>query len=125
MKQYYGELYLERPGQGQEEHIGLFESWLIQKPTAQEPNRSNRWVSEWLDPNADIRDGSVLADVAHALETFYMQNGDVDPAFLDMELPRDQGTSLIFPALGPEGTEMVYIQTIWIDPGVSTTPSMR
>lgn len=127
MKQYYAELYLARPGQEKEEHIGYIESWLIQKPTAQEPNRGNRWVSEWLGPDANIRDGTENDNFAHALEAFYTPQGDVNGSvlLLELELPRDQGTSPLEPDLGPQGTEMVYMPMIWIDPGVSTTPSTR
>lgn len=125
MEQYYGELYIGLPGQD-EQHIGYIESWLIQKPTAQRPNRSNEWVREWLDPNGDIPEGTELFETAHMLRTLFAENGEVQPYFVmsSPKLPRDVGTSPLRDDLGPQGTELVYISTIWIDEVVRTLLSM-
>ena len=104
----------------------LFYLCLANPLAAQRPNRSNEWVREWLDPNGDIPEGTELFETAHMLRTLFAENGEVQPYFVmsSPKLPRDVGTSPLRDDLGPQGTELVYISTIWIDEVVRTLRSM-
>lgn len=120
MEQYYAELYLGIPGQEDEQHIGYIESWLIQKPTAQTPDRSNQWVSDWLAVDGDLQHNVATGDCVQVLRTFYTKDGEIQPALAmsNPKIQRDQGVSAVADDLGPQGTEIVYISLIWIDENV-------
>lgn len=95
------------------------ESWRILRPTAEYPERSNEWISEFLEP--PLPEDGTYKSTAHALKELYEKNGEPQPSFgmFKIQIPGDQGTSSAADDLGPQGAELVYLPLIWIDFPVS------
>lgn len=95
------------------------ESWRILRPTAEYPERSNEWISEFLEPS--LPKDNMYKATAKAMKELYEENGGVQPSFamFNIKIQGDQGTSSAADDLGPQGAELVYFPTIWINFPVS------
>lgn len=109
-------MYLARPGQEEEEFIGYIESWLILKPTAHGgPERNNDWEA-LLQVKSDEKLPESSEDTAIALQSLYQSDGSVQPtiSFGAASDQRPDDEVRIADDLGPQGTELVYINCFWI-----------
>lgn len=95
------------------------ESWRILRPTAEYPERSNDWISEFLQ--RPVPDDDMYKATAKAMQELYEENGEAQPSFemFSIKIQGDQGTSSAAHDLGPQGAELVYLPLIWINFPVS------
>lgn len=116
---YYADLFLklDGPGEGggpgpEEHHIGYISSWRLSKQPKQYGHEDLQpWVTEWLrgdlgDPDDDSR------PFKEALRLLYQDTGEVQDSITD---------DLILTALDDTGSELVFVEMIWIKYQDSTT----
>ena len=114
-------MYLEIPGQEEVVFIGYIESWLILRPTPEGgPGRNDEW-KQLLNDDNDFSERT--EETAIALQSLFNRDGTVQYSlkFKTLNEPRPDGTSIEADLVGPQATELVYINCLWIDSEVRST----
>ncbi|KUI73188.1 hypothetical protein VM1G_08946 [Cytospora mali] len=106
---YYGELYLARPGQQEERHIGFLSAWRISRSSAWLPDGAPIYIREWL---RSVPDHTADDEVRTALRALMDENGD----------PRSEVISfnpVVWAQLNDMDSDVIFFPMIWISASVS------